>query len=86
MEGLITLITLALCIAVLVAWIMAIAMLVKMAKEKGHYRDGAGMLWFVGLFASPIVLGLYVAALSDKSSGKDGGNRQAPTQHELPII
>lgn len=86
MEGLITLITLALCIAVLVAWIMAIAMLVKMAKEKGHCRNGAGLLWFVGLFASPIVLGLYVAALPDKKQRKGDANRQAPTQYELPII
>lgn len=86
MEGLITLITLALCIAVLVAWIMAIAMFVEIAEEKGHYRNGAGLLWFVGLFASPIVLGLYVAALPDKKQRKGDANCQAPTQYELPII
>lgn len=53
-------------IVVLVAWILAISKLVSFANAKGH--SDAGILWFVGLFASPIVLGLIVCAMPDKQS------------------
>lgn len=67
-EGLIFIIA----IVVLVAWCMAISLLVEAAKEKGYYRDGgAGRLWFIGLFATPLVIGLYVCALPDKSNHVD---------------
>jgi ABC-type antimicrobial peptide transport system permease subunit len=52
-------------ILVLVAWFMAVGLLVGNAKEKGSNK--LGTLWFVGIFASPIVLGLYVLSLPDKN-------------------
>lgn len=56
-------------IVMAVAGLMAIDLFINLAREKGHKLDNSGMLWFVGIFASPIVLGLYVAALPDKRSG-----------------
>ena len=53
-------------IVALVAWILAISKLVSFANAKGH--SDAGILWFIGLFASPIVLGLIVCAMPDKQS------------------
>lgn len=55
-------------VAMIVAGFVAISLFVDLAKEKGHYRDDANILWFIGIFASPVVLGIYVMALSDKSS------------------
>ena len=53
-------------IVLIVAWIMAIMSLIDAAEAKGWYKnEGTGKLWFIGLFASPIVLGLYVASLPD---------------------
>lgn len=50
------------------AWLLAIAKLVEAARMKGHGQDGTGSLWFIGIFASPIVLGLYTASLPDRSA------------------
>ncbi len=58
----ITCILVACCI---VAYFMSISMMVKSAKEKGC-PWGGGRLWFIGLFTTPIVLGLIVAALPDR--------------------
>ena len=55
-------------IAMVVAGLMAIDLFINLAREKGHKLDNSGMLWFIGIFASPIVLGLYVAALPSKRS------------------
>ena len=49
----------------LIAEIMSIVKLIDVAKDKGC--GGTGLLWFIGLFASPIVLGLYVASLPDNN-------------------
>lgn len=54
-------------VVMIVAGFVAISLFVDLAKEKGHYRDDANILWFIGIFASPVVLGIYVMALSDKS-------------------
>lgn len=61
---------------------VAISLFVDLAKEKGHYRDDANILWFVGIFASPVVLGIYVMALSNKSS-KDSS---VDISKELPSL
>ena len=58
---------------VLVAWIMAVYHLIKAGEAKGHFKNGAGAFWFIGLFASPIVLGLYIVALPDRSALPDMG-------------
>ena len=52
----------------LVANICATYQLIKVAKEKGHYTDGAGLLWFIGLCGTPFTLGLLVCALPDRGA------------------
>lgn len=44
----------------LVAWILAVSKFAEIAKAKGH---SAGEIWFIGLFATPIVAGLLTAQL-----------------------
>ena len=57
-----------LAVVILIAWILAIAMMIDAGRAKGYFGGGkTGLLWFVGIFASPIVLGLYVASLPDRS-------------------
>ena len=73
---------LVLLIVVLVADIMAVALLVKAAKMKGHYTEGAGILWFIGLFGTMFMLGLVVASLPDRSGGVTPG----AAADELPAI
>ncbi len=58
----ITCILVACCI---VAYFLSISTMVKSAKEKGC-PWGGGRLWFIGLFTTPIVLGLIVAGLPDR--------------------
>lgn len=58
-----------LIVLVFVAWLLAIYLFVKAAKDKGYYQDDSAqvlLLWFIGIFASPIVVGLYVSSLPDK--------------------
>lgn len=55
--------------------LVAISLLVKAAKEKGYHRSSAGILWLVGIFATPVVLGLYTASLPDRNATtKETGN------------
>lgn len=61
-------------------WLLAIHLFVEVAKMKGHHQDGTGSLWLIGLFASPIVLGLYAAALPDRATPV------AAKADELPAI
>lgn len=79
---------LAIGIACLIAWLMAISQLVEAARMKGHCQNGDGMLWFIGIFASPIVLGLYTASLPDRAAHtQDGAAAQPkPLSSELPPI
>lgn len=70
---------------VLGAWILAISMFVDIAKEKGYCKNGAGVLWYIGIFATPIAVGLYVAALPDKGAGS-AGSKHANVDDELPSI
>lgn len=70
-----------LLILILAAWLVSISLMVKAAKEKGHHLDGAGKLWFIGIFASPIVLGLYTASLPDRNVP-----RTRDVDDELPTI
>ena len=92
MRDMLILITLVLAILVLIAWLVAINLFVEAAKEKGYYRDGgAGLLWFVGIFATPIVVGIYTTALPDKRSqeahsGTGDASRSASIQDELPSV
>lgn len=56
---------LALFICVVVAYFMAISSLVKTARAKGC-PFSSGKLWFIGLFTTPIILGILVAAQPDR--------------------
>lgn len=58
---------LALFICFIVAYFMAIGSLVKTARAKGC-PFGSGKLWFIGLFTTPIILGVLVAAQPDRGS------------------
>ena len=53
-------------IAMFVVGLITTNLLIKIAKEKGHYRDSAALLWVIGIFCTPIVLGIYVIALPDR--------------------
>lgn len=52
----------------LIAWIVAISLMCDAVQEKGHHKDGTGSLWAIGILCSPIVLGLYAAALPDRKA------------------
>lgn len=69
-------------VAMIAAGLVAISLFVDLAKEKGHYRDDANILWFIGIFASPVVLGIYVMALS----GKNSKESFADISKELPSL
>ena len=91
-SGIFVFFSIALLIVVLVAWLMAISLFINAAKEKGYYKDGgAGILWFIGIFATPIVVGIYTTALPDKSgrdaiSNASAGSKAASIQDELPSL
>lgn len=53
--------------AVLGAWIAALNLLTNLAKEKG-YTGSIGLLWYIGLVATPFIVGIYVAALPDRGA------------------
>ncbi len=57
----------ALAVCVVVAYFMAISCMVKAARAKSD-RFSAGKLWFIGLFTTPIILGLICCALKDEKS------------------
>ena len=79
MSGVVMLLFFVLLVAVLAAWLYAISLYVKAAKEKGYYKtEGAGPLWFVGIFATPLAVGLYVAALPDKRAEQKVRDNVAP--------
>lgn len=66
-EGIATILPLVLIIAFFIS-LLVISLLVNAAKEKGFHRNDAGVLWVIGIFASPIVLGLYTASLPDRGA------------------
>ncbi len=69
------------------AWITGIYLLCNAVNAKGWHKKGDGALWFVGIFASPIVLGLYAAALPDKKlQSADPEIQQSTPKSELPSI
>lgn len=58
---------LAIVVCAIVAWIMSINMFIDAARAKGYKMKKTGVIWFVGIFATPIVAGLYVNALPNKN-------------------
>lgn len=67
----------------LVAWLVAIDLLIKAGKAKGYAMKNTGALWFVGIFATPIVVGLYIASLPDNRTIADP---EKPAEAELPAV
>lgn len=64
-ELLLLFVILAIFIAVLLAWLTSINLFIKTGVAKGYTMANKGLLWFVGIFATPLAVGLYVAALPD---------------------
>lgn len=80
-------VTIVIAIIVLVAWIMSVYMFVERAKEKNPKMTGTGSLWFMGIFASPVVLGLYVMVMADTRQRLEGhAESPASVQDELPSV
>lgn len=76
-------------ILVLAGWISAIFMLIQVGESKGYDMSKSGMLWFMGIFASPIVLGLYICALPNKQIASENTAltpESAPANEDLPSI
>ena len=88
MYGPVTALVLIIFILCLVATFMAIAQLIGAARMKGHGQDGTGLLWFIGIFASPIVLGLLTASLPDRGAQaqKDTPAEPKSLRGDLPSI
>lgn len=57
-------------IVVIVAWVNAINLYLAALAEKGYELDNSirGKIWLIGLFATPLAAGLYVAALPDRNT------------------
>lgn len=75
-------------IMILLAWLFAIGMLVKeygMKCGPDEHRDPF-MLWFIGLFASPIVAGLIVCAHPDRSCDSLKASDASHAEDQLPSI
>ena len=69
----------------LAAALAAITLFTDIAKMKGHYKDGTGVLWFIGLFATPICLGLLVAALPDRGQTSTVSSSAAGSLPRVPV-
>lgn len=76
-------------IVMLVAWLMSINLLIKVGAAKGYRMDNSELLWFIGIFATPIVLGLYICALPDNRPSSNSSSNTAdstPAAEELPSV
>lgn len=74
-------------IVVLVAWLMSINLFIKVGEAKGRTLNNKGLLWFIDIFATPIVVGLYVIALPDRRAEAAGKAPLEPAAtDELPEL
>lgn len=84
-SGILSIFMIIIMILVLVAFLASIALFINAAKEKGHYEHGGtGILWFIGIFATPIVVGLYTASLPDLRDQK--AKQKDSVETELPAV
>ena len=67
----------------LAARVVAINLLIKAGRAKGYSMENAGILWFVGIFATPILVGLYIASLPDN---RTIAGLEKPAEAELPKV
>ena len=70
-------------IVAFIAWLYSIYLFVDIAQKKGHVNTGP--IWFIGIFATPIVAGLYVLMLEDKKGSSASAKAESGT-NELPSI
>lgn len=77
-------------IVVFVAWINAINLYLAALAEKGYELDNSvrGKIWLIGLFATPIAAGLYVASLPDRSQQPSSKTNieSIPSDNTLPTL
>lgn len=69
---------------VLGAWLASINLLIKVGAAKGYAMENKGLLWFIGIFATPIIVGLYVAALPDNRLSAVGEEFSSAATEEIP--
>lgn len=69
---------------VLGAWLASINLLIKVGAAKGYAMENKGLLWFIGIFATPIIVGLYVAALPDNRLSAVGEELSSAATEEIP--
>ena len=74
---------LALVVCLIVAYFMSIKYLVDAAWAKTE-KLGRGKLWFLGLFTTPIVLGLIACALKDEKGTKAAAQAVQAAQAAQP--
>ena len=76
---------------VLTAWLLSIDMFINVGKAKGYSMANSGKLWFIGIVATPLVVGLYVAALPDNrkivfEQGSSQSSRSTSDDDALPEV
>ena len=79
---------LVLIVVVIAAWIVSIDLFLKVGAAKGYTMDNKGLLWFIGIFATPLSVGIYVASLPDLSKVAPAGatDQAAEINEQLPEL
>ena len=70
-----------LVLAYLIAMFVAISLMVESAVKKGIPEDQKGKLWFIGIFATPLILGvcvLVMAGAPDEAPASKGAAHLPP--------
>lgn len=79
--GLLSLVSVIVPLVMLAAGIVAISHFIELGQKKGCIEEKTGAYWFIGLFASPLVLGLYVAAAPDAILPSKAKQRESIASH-----
>lgn len=79
--GLLSLVSVIVPLVMLAAGIVAISHFIELGQKKGCIEEKTGVYWFIGLFASPLVLGLYVAAAPDAILPSKAKQRESIASH-----
>ncbi len=81
-----SLLILSAAIFVVMVWVETIGFVVRAAQAKGFHRDSSAPLWFIGLLATPLMLGVYVASLPDRGSEGAEPEPAKTLADELPAL
>ena len=79
--GLLSLVSVIVPLVMLAAGIVALSHFIELGQKKGCIEEETGVYWFIGLFASPLVLGLYVAAAPDAVLPSKAKQRESIASH-----